>query len=268
MKQIIVATDFSTCAENAMRYAIEIATRMSAEITVLHFAHPTQVVDNNVWNAYFMEDLLEAKREALDSWVAKFSYPDLVIKSSCQVDFLPSGIAEHIAENPSDLLVLGSTGASGIAGILGSNAASVVAHTLLPTLIVPIDAVYEDNPVLVFASDLKPISSQNADILRTFADTIRAEVLDVLHVCPDNDTQPKTEQEQQLQAALGDMTLTFNYLNSDDVADAIGDFINNNDIGILCTIAHQHTFLHRLFHRSRVKAIVQQMVKPVLVLHG
>lgn len=263
----MLATDFSPCAENAMRYAVAMAAHLSAEITILHFAHPTQAVDNNVWNAYFMEDLLEAKREALKAWAAKFNYPDLTINTVCEIDFLVGGLARYAEENDMDMLIMGSTGATGIVGILGSNAAGVVANTQLPTLLVPLDGVYKDNPLVVLATDFVPMSDSNAATLKEMAIAMQANALNVLHVCATSDIIPKTAQEERLKDALYSLPLVFHYIQGEEVEGAISEFMANNDIDLLCSVTHQHSFLHRLLHKNKVKTLVNKMLKPVLVLH-
>jgi hypothetical protein len=58
MKQILVATDFSNSAANAMDYAMELAKILDMEVCAIHAIMPTEGVDNNMYNAFFIKDRL------------------------------------------------------------------------------------------------------------------------------------------------------------------------------------------------------------------
>ena len=62
MTQILVATDFSASAANAMTYAMDLAKALSTEICVIHAIHPTEGIDNNTYNAIFIEDYYNNKK--------------------------------------------------------------------------------------------------------------------------------------------------------------------------------------------------------------
>lgn len=48
MKTILVPTDFSKCANNAMMYAMEVAKHMEAKVVALYVVYPNEGVDNSV----------------------------------------------------------------------------------------------------------------------------------------------------------------------------------------------------------------------------
>ncbi len=55
MKTIFVPTDFSKCAANAMKFAFVLAKYFGSEVVAFHNILPTQGVDNNIYDAYFIE---------------------------------------------------------------------------------------------------------------------------------------------------------------------------------------------------------------------
>lgn len=268
MKKIVVATDFSPAAENAMRYALHLAPRIGAGITVIHFVHPTQLVDNNVWAMYFTEDLLEAKNEALSHWVGRFSATGVTINSLCQVDYLTEGIMNYVAEQSIDLLIIGSTGATGISGILGSNAASIISNTQIPAIIVPIDARPTDVVTVTLATDFSPLTNANKEQLTQLCTALAIPTVTVLHVYKEGDSIPKAEAETQLKTDLAPIDLQFHYIKHEDVNDAIHEFLVQQPVNLLCSITHQHSFLQSLFRKNKVKTLVNQATIPILVLHG
>src|SRR5476651_1527480 len=118
MKQILVASDFSKSAANAMAYAMELAVVLNRDVCVIHAIHPTEGINNSTYNAIFIEDYYNNKREALKDWAAEFTrqeaYASVKVSTLCDVGFLKNVITRYVDKNPVELLVMGITGATGI----------------------------------------------------------------------------------------------------------------------------------------------------------
>src|SRR5580698_1019836 len=102
MKQILVATDFSTSAGNAMEYALALAKILNLEVCVIHAIRPTEGINNNTYNAIFIDDYYNNKREALKEWAAKYTsndeYKDVEVTTVCGVGFLKNVLDRYISE--------------------------------------------------------------------------------------------------------------------------------------------------------------------------
>src|ERR1700743_123979 len=111
MKQILVATDFSNSAANAMEYAMALAKVLNMDVCAIHAIGPTEGVNNNTYNAIFIESYYDAKRQALKEWASKIAdkeeYKDVDVTTICGVGFLKNVIGKYIAENHVELLVVG-----------------------------------------------------------------------------------------------------------------------------------------------------------------
>jgi nucleotide-binding universal stress UspA family protein len=157
MKQILVATDFSISASNAMEYALGLAKVLEMEVCAIHAIHPTEGINNNTYNAIFIDDYYNNKRTALKEWAASFSskdeYKDVEVTTVCGVGFLKNVISKYVDENHVDLLVMGVTGSTGIAGIVGSNASMIISVIKTPTLVVPLESKFSHEPVITLATD-------------------------------------------------------------------------------------------------------------------
>ena len=124
MKHILVATDFSNSAANAMEYAMALAKLLNMDVTAIHAIHPTEGINNSTYNAIFIDDYYNAKREALKEWVAPITsreeYKDIEVNTVCGVGFLKNVITKYIDDNHVEFLVMGMTGSTGITGIVGA----------------------------------------------------------------------------------------------------------------------------------------------------
>ena len=73
MPTILVPTDFSKCANNALMYALEIAQRTGRSITVLYVVYPNEGVDNNMYDAFFVDTYVNERIDSMKKWVKKFT---------------------------------------------------------------------------------------------------------------------------------------------------------------------------------------------------
>src|SRR5580692_6163642 len=118
MKQILVATDFSNSAANAMEYAMSLAKVLDTEVCAIHAIHPTEGINNNTYNALYIEDYYNNKRQALREWAAQFTardeFKNIPVTTLCNVGFLKNVIGQYLEENRVELVVMGITGSTNI----------------------------------------------------------------------------------------------------------------------------------------------------------
>ncbi len=272
MKKILVPTDFSKCAGNALIFALEIARRTDAEVTVLNVSRPYEGIDNNIYNALWIDDYLDKKRLALSVWIKKYRrnplFENLTILAETRTGFAADEVA-HIAENGHfDLIVMGTTGATGLKEIfLGSVASSIIARTKLPVLAVPKTGQFHKLATVVFATDFRvKMSARSIRTLRQLLDIENAP-LDVVHVYEKESAHPTTKQEAELREKLVGIDLSFHYLRDANVPRAVGHFCQSIGAHVLCTVSHEHGLIHRLFMDSVSRRFAHHAEVPLLALH-
>lgn len=272
MKQILVATDFSVCAANAMKYAMKLAKVLDTSVCVIHAIPPTAGINNNIYNAIFIENYYKNKREALTEWAGKFSkdkkYKDIKVTTLGDVGFLKAVISRYIKRHPVEMLVMGITGSTGITGIVGSNASLIVNKIKIPTLIVPLASKFTKVPVITLATDYETrLSSEDVNALNEVVKAFGCREMQVLYV----DEEPNQKQleigEIKLKCLIKRTELKFNYLPNPSPLNGIMDFIAFNNTDLLCLVKHHHNIVYRLFSRSTVNQVMNKSVKAILVLH-
>jgi nucleotide-binding universal stress UspA family protein len=272
MKQILVASDFSNCAANALEYALALAKMLNMEVCVLHAIGPTEGINNSTYNAIFIDDYYNNKREALKEWVAaridKDEYKDIEVTTICGVGFLKNVITRYIDEHHVELLVMGITGSTGISGIVGSNASMMVSIVKTPTLVVPLESKLSDNPVITLATDYETrLSADDVNALNEMVEAFGSEKLNVLYVAEKTDTKQIETGESKLRSVIKNTELDFHYINESRPLNGIMEFVEKNETDILCLVKHHHNILYRLFNRSTVNQVMTKSVKAILVLH-
>ena len=272
MKQILVATDFSTSAANAMEYAMALAKTLEMEVCAIHAILPTEGVDNNIYNAFFIKDYYANKRQALKEWVGNFTakdeYKGIEVSTLCEVGQVKNVISKYIDEHHVELLVMGITGSTGISGIVGSNASTLVSIVKIPTLIIPIESKFSKTPVITLATDYETrLSADDVNALNEMVRAFGSEKMQVLYVGEKSEVKHLETGESKLQELIKHTELEFNYLNEGSTLAGIMDFIEKNKTDILCLVKHHHNIVYRLFTRSTVNQVMNRSVKAILVLH-
>lgn len=273
MKTILVPTDFSKCANNAMMYALEVAKRIQANVVALYVVYPSEGVDNNMYDAFMIDDYVDQRKKAMDSWVKRFKRSEhlkgIKIDIECRVGFPVSVISHAASQMNADMIIMGTTGGAGLKGILlGSTAGGVLTTSHRPVLVVPQKASFRNYARFVMATDFKmKLDKRSLDILKSLLNVEHAG-LEVVHVLEDPAGKAKKDQEAQLSQKLDDIPHLFHYIHDKNVPRAISHFLESIDASGLVTIAHEHTLLHKLFFKSISRSLAHHSTVPMLVLHG
>lgn len=156
MKKILVPTDFSEPAENALRVAATLARDHDAEIVVLHMmglsdAIVTKNESEEVFKALYYMRVAEQRFEEL---LAKDYLQGIQVTDTVHNYTVFSEINEIAKDMDVDLIVMGSIGASGLKEVfVGSNTEKVVRTSEIPVLVIK-HAIEQFQPKLgVFACD-------------------------------------------------------------------------------------------------------------------
>ncbi len=273
MKQILVATDFSNCASNAMEYAVELANILKAEIVAIHAIGTTEGINNNVYSAIFIEDYYKTKRESLEKWanifVSREEYKDVKVSTICDVGSVIKVITKYIDANPVELLVMGTMGATGIKDLFGHNASMMVNNTTTPTLIIPAETKFSSNPVITLSTDYEvSLSSEDITALNDLILAFNSEKLTILNVIDTKQAwKTNVAGENSIKELIKNTELEFKYIQEDDITDGIVNYIKTSNTDILCLVKHQHNMIYRIFNHSTVKEVINNPIKAVLVLH-
>jgi nucleotide-binding universal stress UspA family protein len=270
MKPILVPTDFSACAANALQYAFEIAEHTGQFLKVLYVVYPSDGVNNNMYDAFFIDTYVEERTAGLKDWVKPLQekYPNTAVTCECTVGLPISTICQSAEDMDAGLIVMGTTGASGLSGVLmGSIAGGVASNSKVPVMTVPTQAQYQPNGMFAFATDFKkPLSAKAIQCLQDILD-IEHNGMAIVHVINGDKEQRDQKQEQALTQALGNIPHDFHYLHAGDIADGVHVFIESTDCNGLITVAHEHGLFYQLFRKSVSKTLAQHALVPTLVLH-
>lgn len=157
MKKILVPTDFSDHAFNAVKAAASIARKTNAELLLLHIIELPQEAMDAIKPGHDIPEIMFFKQWAEKRLSETSLSPELNGLNVSQILLLGrtvNKVAEAAADNNVDLIVMGSHGASGFKELfVGSNTEKVVRHSEVPVLVIKNDETEIKMERVVFASD-------------------------------------------------------------------------------------------------------------------
>jgi nucleotide-binding universal stress UspA family protein len=271
MTTILVPTDFSKTAHNALAYAFEMARRTGAQISLLHVIYPNQGVENNVYEAFWIDTYVEERVRALRKLAQKFqrnpAFENVQVETEAAIGFPVSEISRQAKKIKADLIVMGTTGATGLRGVfLGSIAGGVLSKTAAPVLTVPPKASFKEGGSVVYATDFRLKAAPSAlEVLKNYLIVHRGH-LKVLHVM-DKPGEPDKKLEASFSQKIAGIPHDFHYLHDRNIQQAVNNFLEAVDAVGLVAVAHEHSLLHKLFFESVTRQLAHQVNVPVLALH-
>ena len=127
--KVLVATDGSEHSVKALNRAMELAKNEGAEITLLSVAYYSRE-DLDEFPPNIQEKLEAEGRAVLSKAKAMFDEKGIPVTTILEAGYVPANnIISKAEEGKFDLILMGSTGHSGVSRLLiGSTASKVVAH--------------------------------------------------------------------------------------------------------------------------------------------
>lgn len=271
INKIVVPTDFSDPATGALRYAIELCRKFNATLYVLHINQVAMVDATMPAETYQMfvkeiEEQTAAQYQQLEKTVLKPA--GVSFEHHSRYGFVAEEICEFAQQQQADLIVMGTTGASGAAEILfGSNAASVVSRTQVPVMVIPRNTSYKALQNIVYATDYNEPEFPAMMRLIYFAEQYDCP-LHVVHVKSDNDRYFNAENNffRKNKAAISYEDIRFIELEKGDVSNSVNEYVESTHADLLVMAKHNRNFFDRLFHRSLSKEMAFHTRIPLLVL--
>lgn len=278
MKRIIIPTDFSANAYNALAYALHLFADEKCLFYLLHaYSPPMPEATNIMTSANTAKKLIELTQEStqkgLDEVLQKietsFKNPNHSFETIPAFGFLTDVINEIAKEKNADLIIMGTKGASGLKEIiLGSNTSRVIGNARLPLIVVPENAVYEHLNEIAFFTDYESyFKAGEINFLLELARQSKA-ALHVVHVLKKGELLGPEKQkiQEDLTKKCEPIKAEFHLLTENDIENAIRLFVQSRNTPFLCLVTKKYTFLQNLFKTPTTKEVSFHTKTPMLVL--
>ncbi|MEO7313755.1 MAG: universal stress protein [Ginsengibacter sp.] len=278
MKQILVPTDFSNAAENAINFALQSAKILPAEVTLVHSfeVNDSAYADYVGVNREFNRSMITDAKEKLDAIKKRIENTDgIVVKTFVSTENLIDTVINFRNENKVDLVVMGTLGASGLKEKLwGSRTSAVIGKTAVPVMVIPNEYKWKKPEKMLLATNQFEEEAKNLNFLFELAGLYMASMQVAVFTDEDDDkTQVFLDNQKRiadyetfLKANYKEDTLSSAHLSGESFNETLQSFIKENDIDILVMITYQSSFWSRLFNPSKTKRMSYHTTIPLLAI--
>lgn len=272
MKTILVPTDLSELANNALQVAVDIARTYEADILLVHY-QPLSIarastIEGSMTILSYLDEQEDNDKTELQRVAENPAYHDVHISPITCKD--AGGIYEAMTERKADLIVLGTHGTSGWDELLfGSNAEHIVRHAHCPVLVVKnaIKHFAPKNPLAAIEVDDKLKANWPAYPFTAGGHGLKQFVYVSV---PSDNVAPEGVHEWMHELAqekkLGNYELHIQYAR--DVENGILNYAHERQADLLVLYTHGHTGLRHLLQGSIAEDVLNHAPLPVLVLRA
>jgi nucleotide-binding universal stress UspA family protein len=163
MKTILVPTDFSTCANNAVDFAIQSSKILPVEVTIVHAFD----LVGNIYTDYmgvnkeFNQSLLhEVRIKLADLEKCIRESEGVKVDTRVSTASLRESIFQVTNEKAIDIIVMGTTGSNGIKEKLwGSKTADIIGRSKVPVLAIPFEWMIQHLTTLNMHAIFRPMKN-------------------------------------------------------------------------------------------------------------
>ncbi len=277
MKRILLPTDFSENAFNAIRYALKLYEQEKCTFYLLNTYTPSAYFTGttlpNSFSALQLEEIASNNsKKGLDETEARineeFSNPQHIFVKLSSFNLLVSEIISLVRDHDIDLIVMGTKGATGAQEVfIGTQTMYTIKKAKCPVIAVPETFQYETPKEMLFVTDfkfdrdhrylheLKELSEQHI---------ARINILNVYY--HEALTDEQTETRDFLDSYFAKTAHVFHTTEGVEVAEAVAEFQIKHKINFLVMIHNKHTFFENLLFKPVINQIAFHTNVPFLVI--
>jgi nucleotide-binding universal stress UspA family protein len=266
MLKILVPTDFSDHANNALDYAVNIINQTGGRILLYNVYQVQSTTGSFVSIEKYISEDAEAEMQKILRRVEPQLKGTAIIDSKVTRGHTVSLICKVADKANYDLIVMGTQGKTGLKGVfIGSNTVGIMNGAETPVLAIPNGFKYRPMKKIVLAIDSEPISSKAViNSLQRIIKAFKPEV-SVFHLeteLVDAGIDPSVD------IYLENINYTtYQRVTKDGFHDSINHFVAEENADMLCMIRRKRGLLYEILHPSTTRKKVFDSPVPLLILH-
>lgn len=277
-KKILLPTDFSENAWNALRYASKLYKNEEVDFYLLNaFTTNNFALDNMMVpepGEKWFEDAKTRSENGLNSLleqIEKLAVPSNHTYFTKAVFNTPLEAVKHFVEDKDiDLVIASNKGETDdIDTILGSNSIDFMEKVRnCPVFIIPTEATFGEINEIVFPTSFKTHYKRKELIHLNEIARITKTPIRILHVSQEEElSKEQKEKKQLLEECFEGLTYTFHFLENTEVQTGLNLFVQSRNSGMIAFINKKHSFFGSIFSKPMVKDLGFNAKVPVLALH-
>lgn len=276
---ILIPTDFSTNAWNAIQYAMRFFETSRCNFFLLHvnteeeWHHANnslpqhsgmnlQIAPKHTKN--LLQDLV---KRIHNEFPKSENHKFYTISDS---NTITNSIREQVVLNSINFIVMGTKGAASLNELaIGTNTGNVITKVKCTTLVVPENARYSKLKKIAFPTDFSIF--YNHQTLQPILDILEINnaTINMLHVnkCCSNLNEDQQRNKEYLSDYFTNYKHSFNFLKDNHIENAVQEFVDKKEIHLITMLAKNLNYFQRILFHPTVNEISYYKDVPFLVLH-
>ncbi|TXE16722.1 universal stress protein [Psychroserpens burtonensis] len=278
MLSILLPTDFSKNAMNAITYALEFFKYQKTKFYFMHayqneFYDHEELLSREVFDDVLdnvrhqsqtnLEQLLKTVKDMAPN--PRFTYHIISAYNTLVEEANLITDAKNI-----DLIIMGTKGKSDERHIVfGSQTFQVLKYVQCPVLAIPSNYTNTQPKHILFPTNyLIPYKRRELKLLSELAKSYRS-TIDVLYVSKSHKLSMRQEDNQSfIKNTLSNNEVNFIQEDSKKIADTIKTYITENDVDIITMVNTQHSFLEDMLFPSTIDKVSLGLHIPILAMQN
>lgn len=278
MRKILIPTDFSENAMNAIEYGLNLFKYEKSDYYFMHAYQDDIYADETLLKKETIDkvtrEVKEKSLENLDSVLStikslspnpKHNY-NIISANNLLIDE-----ADTIVENQNiDIVIMGTKGKSNDKKVaFGSNTLQVLKYVKCPVLAIPENYKYIKPKRILFPTNyLIPYKRRELKILCEMASSFRS-VIDMLYITKSEKLSLRQQDNQDfISEELYKNKLNFKVSNSKHIINTIYKYIKDNHVDMLVMVNTRHSFLESILYKSTIDELSLNLDIPFLALQN
>jgi nucleotide-binding universal stress UspA family protein len=272
-RSILIPTDFSDNAWNAIVYALKLYANEVCTFYFLHAWSATSINTRTYITTHFVQALEEDSLKQLTELKDMAERSDINSNHSFDIilskDSLHKAIEKTVKKHKIDIVIMGTKGATKAKEIFfGSNTVDIIKRMkLCPILVVPDEFDFVEPKQIAFPTDFIRFFGEELEPIKEMADLYDSRIR-IVHITKENNLSKIQDYNlSMLKVYLENNPHSFHWMpDYANKTQEINDFIEELDINMLAMINYEHSFIEKIVNEPVVKKIGFSPTVPFLVI--
>jgi nucleotide-binding universal stress UspA family protein len=271
MKTIIVATDFSPVADNAVAYAADLAKRIQAKLVlfnafILPVAASNTLITGSAYEELVEESLTRLRKNTLSISAAG----NIEVAHELKFDNVVEELELLQVQYKADLVVLGMEESSLEQDLLGNTTTSAIRKLHCPVLVVPSGAKFLGMKKVLYSCDI--VNGLSASVFANIKKLVNELNSDIEIFYVDEKIKELVNQDsaspvpEVISTELEGINYVYKNVQAASIIGRIKKEIHAFGSELLIMVPEKHGFWDSLLHRSKTRIMAAGLDIPLLSL--
>lgn len=268
MIRILLPTDFSENAFNAIRYAVKLYADEDCHFILLHTLYNADYIMYSSLGGIYKEKSNEGLKKTKERIDQEFNNDRHTFELVSSYEMLHQEIKDRVKDRSIDMIIMGTNGATGSDQILfGTTTVHAIKVAKCPLLAIPSDYQFKKPKNIVFATKYEiDFSEYQMNLLREIAVRTKANIHAMRANYGSDLKERQKNAKKELTRFFEGLPLQHHDIAADSVPQALEKLAQKTPIDVLVMIKHKRSFIEKLLFTSVIHEIGFNSSSPFLVL--